>query len=212
MELKPHDLLRLHDIDNLISYTSIPQWAKESLKKAPFVVVRRSRIMKDMVPIGIRGSERNERFAAFISYDNIAERITPNQLILDWNRIKASIRKDVPALEVLPKIKQILEDFHVKWGPGGSVGFELVSGFSTVSLSSDLDVIMYLNSITVEKANKIMKDISELSIRVDVQIETPNGAISLQEYANGLSPILIRTENGPYLVKRADIWKEDCNV
>jgi len=213
MELKPHDLLRLKDINHIIAYTPIPKWVEESLIKAPFVVVRRVTSMQDMVPVGIRGTVRSERFAAFISYDNIAERITPYQLILDWNWYKSRLREEVPALGVLPKVKQIFQDFHgMTWGPGGSVGFELASGLPTASSSSDLDVVMYLDSITVETANDIVKNLSELPVRIDVQLETHKGAVSLQEYANGASPLLLRTENGPYLVERTEIWKKDCNI
>ncbi|MFC7395318.1 malonate decarboxylase holo-ACP synthase [Scopulibacillus cellulosilyticus] len=213
MELKTHDLLRLKDIDNIISYSPIPDWVATSLRRAPFVVVRRAPLMKETVPIGIRGSTRSERFAAFLPYSNIKERFSPEKLVIDraWNRCERRI--EMPALQVLPQVDHLLQDYpDITWGPGGSAGFELASGVHTVKLSSDLDLIFKQSrGLTVETAREIFKKLSDLPVRVDVQIETSKGAVSLQEYAKGVSPILMKTENGPYLVQLTEICTKDCS-
>ena len=65
MEYIAHDLLQLKEEAKLISYTPIPEWVEYSLAKAPFVVVRRAVHRDKLIPIGVRGERRNQRFGAF---------------------------------------------------------------------------------------------------------------------------------------------------
>jgi phosphoribosyl-dephospho-CoA transferase len=46
-----------------------------------------------------------------------------------------------------------------------------------------------------------------LPVRVDVQIETPSGAIALAEYAANLARVALRTQFGPRLVENP--WQEE---
>jgi phosphoribosyl-dephospho-CoA transferase len=207
MEFHPHDLLKLKGEEDLICDSPLPDWVKESLSRAPFVVVRRAPLMKKLVPIGIRGESRSERFAAFIPYDKILETITPEQLVEKTTWKQNERFHCIDALQSLPHVSKILSRFSVHWGPTGSVGFELASNVYTAIPTSDLDLVVRTPSLLpMELAVDLRTQISKVKVRVDVQLETPKGAISLDEYSKGKSPVLLRTENGPQLVKIQEIW------
>jgi phosphoribosyl-dephospho-CoA transferase len=207
MEFHPHDILKLKSEEDLICDSLLPDWVKESLSRAPFVVVRRAPLMKKLVPIGIRGESRSERFAAFIPYDKILETITPEQLAEKTTWEQNERFHCIDALQSLPHVSKTLSRFSVKWGPTGSVGFELASNVCTAKPTSDLDlVVRTTNLLPLELAVDLKNQISKVEVRVDVQLETPKGAISLDEYSKGKSPVLLRTENGPQLVEIQKIW------
>jgi phosphoribosyl-dephospho-CoA transferase len=96
------------------------------------------------------------------------------------------------------------------WGPTGSVGYELASGAPAVTAASDFDLIVRApDEVSRERARRLLVASASLPIRVDVQIETPNGAVALAEYAAGGAPIALRTVDGPRLV--GDPWaRENC--
>src|SRR5438046_337887 len=82
---KPHYLLELESISlrstdgDLLEST--PAWVQKSLLETPFVVVRRATSADGMIPVGVRGSGREQRFAAFISSDTVKRIITPYDLL-----------------------------------------------------------------------------------------------------------------------------------
>lgn len=202
MDVKTHDLLHLNNLSSLIITHPQPGWVHEALTLAPLVVVRRAPVKNGKIPIGIRGSSRSERFAAFILEESILNRITPESLVTRkvWKR--SPRQYEVPALSCLDRIDEILQFYQLPWGPGGSVGFELASGVATVTAISDLDMVIRPKSfLSIENAERILHEFSTLPVRIDAQIETPNGAISLIEYARGGSQILLRTMDGPRLIK-----------
>lgn len=201
MGLNAHDLLKLQSVHDMVSYSTIPDWVFHSLKKAPYVVVRRASGMKGMAAVGVRGESRNQRFAAFLPYGKVVERITPELLAEKELWVQNERIHSIMALNSLVHIHEILAKHTVPWGPTGSVGFELASGVPTAKPSSDLDLVIRSRTLLhLEKARHIMIDLSGLAVRVDVQLETAQGAIPLLEYSRGDSPILLRTENGPRLV------------
>ncbi|WP_082235303.1 malonate decarboxylase holo-ACP synthase [Halobacillus massiliensis] len=207
MELTPHDLLRVNKTVDLEA-SSIPNWVYQSLREAPFVVVRRAPIMNGKVPIGVRGKDRTQRFGAYIDSKAILERIAPPDIVLKeiWELIKTS--SPLPAVIALEDVQKIMEEFNLMWGPGGSVGFELVTGHPAVKESSDLDIIIYSEkAISLVEASDLMYRLENLlSISIDVQVETPYGAFSLKEYVRGTLPLLLKTKAGAVLVK--DPWNQ----
>jgi phosphoribosyl-dephospho-CoA transferase len=62
--VRTHDLLEI-EAKQLMSSACAPEWVEEDLRKSPFVVVRRGPAMGQEIPIGVRGTERNQRWAAF---------------------------------------------------------------------------------------------------------------------------------------------------
>lgn len=207
MELKANDLLRIKDSSSLVGDFQQNPWIDEALKRAPLVVVRRAPIINDRVPVGIRGSDRNQRCAAIILRSTIIDRITPEQLAEGklW-RTNKQIRESklFPSLEV---IDAILSNRGMAWGLTGSVGFELASGVPTVTITSDLDIVIRVPSfLAVKTAKKLITELAQVPIQVDIQMETPKGGVALAEYARGDNPVLLRTVNGPKLVTNP--WSE----
>ncbi|MBY0062929.1 MULTISPECIES: malonate decarboxylase holo-ACP synthase [Priestia] len=197
MEYIVHDLLQLKEEAKLISYTPIPDWVEHSLAKAPFVVVRRAVHRGSLIPVGVRGERRNQRFGAFVSEQNVKQRIRPEDLVSLFQNVQS---RNMPAIRALEKVAIIFEKFV--WGPTGSVGFELASGEEVVTTTSDLDVLIRLSSyLSVKQAEMIVSKLKRCSVSVDVQVETEKGAFSLAEYAKGEETLLLRTVYGPSLVK-----------
>jgi phosphoribosyl-dephospho-CoA transferase len=199
MELNPHDLLEINNITDLTSFTPFPEWVEQSIAAAPFVVVRRAQAAAGNVAVGVRGSQRNERFAAFLSVDRMIRRIPPEQLANE----RKWVNQQKEIFRSLDRINEIMNVYSLVWGPAGSVGFELASGKETTTETSDIDLVIRFNKLLTEKlACELEAELKKLTIRVDVQVETEYGAFSLNEYAaSGEKPILVRTMNGPLLKK-----------
>ncbi|WP_050183967.1 malonate decarboxylase holo-ACP synthase [Domibacillus robiginosus] len=199
MELKPHDLLKIKKVEDLISYTPVPDWVEAALAKAPFVVVRRARAAQGLVAVGIRGSVRSERFGTFLPVDLIVNRMSPEQLAEEkgWKNRSKEI------FQSLEQISNVMERASLQWGPVGSLGFELVSGNETVTEKSDIDIVIrFSRKLTLNAAKKIDDILKKNPFRIDAQVDMTEGAFSLSEYAiSGEKEILVRTADGPLLKK-----------
>jgi phosphoribosyl-dephospho-CoA transferase len=172
------------------------------LLHAPFVVVRRAPIQNGNIPIGIRGKSRGERFAAFLPKEAVAECLTPEQLAEQKGLKQSPRRFSMKALLALDFVDELFKSYDISWGPVGSVGFELASDVPTVTEMSDLDIVVRVPYFfPVETAKKLVDELNKAPVRIDTQLETPNGAISLNEYARGDQFLLFRTMEGPRLVK-----------
>jgi phosphoribosyl-dephospho-CoA transferase len=115
-----------------------------------------------------------------------------------------------PAVAVLDEVSAILvtHGFAGRWGPGGSVGFELASGLRCTTPDSDLDLVLSAKlPVTRTDAARLHTDLSKLPVRIDLLLETPRGAAVLAEYARGVDVILLRSAQGPRLVR--DPWNAD---
>lgn len=207
MDLIVNDLLRIKDAGNLVGDFKNASWVYGAAKKAPLVVVRRAPYMNGLIPVGIRGKDRNERMAAFILYSDISEVITPEQLAEGKLWRKNKHMKETQMFKTLESVNVILEGYGMTWGPTGSVGFELASGISVINKNSDLDIVIRVpNFLTVETAKSLEVKLLSIPAKMDVQLETSKGSIALAEYARELSPVLIRTVYGPRLIKNP--WSE----
>jgi len=204
-ELEPHTLIRIrgpHALE-LPRGEDLPAWAVESLRRAPWVVVRRAQIHGGWVPVGVRGESRQQRCAAWLSRDRALEVVTPQAL--------ASRRtaRTIPVLAVLPYVEQIMCEHGLggRWGPGGSVGFELASGVPTASSSSDLDLVVEIDrpELIASSALSLWNALTALPVRVDVLLETRRGAVVLAEYVRTLTSescsFVLRTPTGPRLIQ-----------
>ncbi|GMB08080.1 malonate decarboxylase holo-ACP synthase [Thermolongibacillus altinsuensis] len=201
MELNPHDLLRIKDRSSLIIDGQEPEWVAAALTLAPYVVVRRAPIEKGYIPVGIRGHHRHERLAAFLHKDDVGDTITPQQLVVQKQWRKSLRYHQLQVLQALDDINEIFTFYRFVWGPVGSVGFELVTGVPTVKDTSDLDIVVLLSCFpSVKTAQQLVTELTCLPIRVDVQLETPLGAVSLVEYSHGKERILLKSIHGPQLI------------
>jgi phosphoribosyl-dephospho-CoA transferase len=203
----PHDLLRLASGALLRHEGSAPAWVTPSLARAPWVVVRRARTSGDLIPVGMRGRTRAERFAALLAPDAVAGRVTPEDLAAarGWRHTPRT-RRVGHVVQVLDAVDELFASLGFAWGPTGSVGFELATGVAAASASSDLDVVVRApEPWPLEYAREIADDLARLPARVDVQLDAPAGAVVLAEYARG-GWVLLRTPDGPRLVH--DPWRE----
>jgi phosphoribosyl-dephospho-CoA transferase len=175
--------------------TSVPEWAEESLRQTPFVVVRRGAAMDEQIPIGVRGAERNQRWPTFCHLKLIKSILTPPQLL---ERLPTARLNGVPALRSLDLLKKRWMDLDHLWGPGGSVGFELATGKEVVNPESDLDIVIYAETpLTVEEAKSLWTRAMDLPAVVDIRVEAPACGFSLGEFVSQ-SPgaILLRSPSG----------------
>jgi phosphoribosyl-dephospho-CoA transferase len=183
-----------------------PAWVERSLQEAPFVVVRRANLFDGMIPVGVRGSLRQQRSAAYLAPESIRNRITPEQLAANRGWLANARTEAIAGLKVLPGIEEKLANLPLAYGPTGSIGFELASGLPTATSTSDLDLLIRApERLPMQLAQELITIFSGSPCRVDAQLETPRGAVSLAEYASGQTPLLLRQNDGPILVD--DPWE-----
>jgi phosphoribosyl-dephospho-CoA transferase len=213
-ELAPtvHSLLRVVAVE-LLQFEAAPSpwmpapWIMPSLQRAPFVVVRRAPRRPGLIPVGVRGLSRSERAAAWLPESALDECKTPQMLAAAhvWRALSNRIR--TPAIAMLDAVDAIFaaQGFMGLWGPTGSVGFELASGAPTTHLESDLDLVLDATAVMARTdAVRLHQCLSALPIRIDLQLETPQGAVLLAELASGKGVTLLRSVHGPRLV--SDPW------
>ena len=136
-----HDLLQILRGADLFCPEPCPLWVKHSLEQAPLVVVRRAEPLDGMIPVGVRGSLRNQRFGAYLAPKSILRQIAPEQLAAARGWLGSVRSREVPALGALAVVAATLPKFSLAYGPTGSVGFELASGRETATSTSDLDLL-----------------------------------------------------------------------
>jgi len=79
-----------------------------------------------------------------------------------------------------------------------------------VSPTSDLDCLIRLSTYMPRlQGQEILQELQAASIKLDIQLETPIGALSLVEYVGGRQPLLLRTLRGPKLIYEPwdDLWR-----
>ncbi len=185
-----------------------PDWVVRSLSQAPWVVVRRAPWRANRIPVGIRGGARTQRAAAWLDPRHVERRLAPWELRGRASALEAS-RLALPAMQALAAVEQAWSDWpDLCWGPGGSVGFELATGLASVGNGSDLDLVVRLaRAISRSEARALWKRLPHPGqARIDVQLQTPAGAVALSEYAMGAGPMLLRSARGVRLTR--DPWAE----
>jgi phosphoribosyl-dephospho-CoA transferase len=185
--MRIHDLL---EIDVARFAPAAPPWVAESLRRTPFVVVRRGNVTDDDIPVGIRGAHRSERWATSCHPNRVKRVLTPESLL------GLEISDRMPALRTLRLLK---ERWGCGWGPGGSVGFELATGEPTVTPESDLDAVIYAaQPLDMREARSLLSCTRGLPAVVDARVETPRAGFSLAEYVKG-TKLLLKTPQGTVL-------------
>jgi phosphoribosyl-dephospho-CoA transferase len=204
---RTHDLIRLRSPSTLLVDGATPPWVEPALHRGPWVVVRRAAAPERLVPVGVRGVERSQRFAAFVTAAAISQRVTPAELAASLHAIDESRRAASPAFVALSRVAPLLASSGHTWGPGGSVGFEIASGVPTASASSDLDVIVHCDArLGSSAARRLLVALAEAArpVRIDVLLETPRGGVLLADLVASPTRILVRTADGPRLC--SDPW------
>jgi phosphoribosyl-dephospho-CoA transferase len=202
-----HDLIRLREPIALTVDAPVPAWVEPALRRTPWVVVRRGHVRDGNIPVGVRGLAREQRFAAVLVVAEIADRLSPKELTESRHVIARRRKDEAPALAALARVAPILSRRGHRWGPGGSVGFEIATGVATATSSSGLDLILRQDHrLGLDEAINLQAVLAEVAapVRVDVLLETPRGGVSLADLAAIPARLLVRTPGGPQL--SADPW------
>jgi phosphoribosyl-dephospho-CoA transferase len=204
-----YDVPRVHDLLYLRSETIHPAcmtelpWVQMAMRRNQWVVVRRVNAPADKIAVGVRGTDRNQRWGGLVEMADVALIKQPLQLRIS---LAHDSRKAVPALKTLALVEKELAEIDLSWGPVGSVGFELATGDRVTTETSDLDLALFASQrITRPIARDLWDTLSSLPAKVDVRVETPCCGFSLEEYALRRSAkTMVRTPDGQQLVE--DPW------
>ncbi|NWA01096.1 malonate decarboxylase holo-ACP synthase [Pseudomonas gingeri] len=194
----PHDLLwgltpaQLPD--------DAPAWVSEALSLGQPVVVRRALTAAEQLPVGIRGALREQRFATLMPRALVERRVSPEALI----DIEIGVQ-GWPALQALHYLRPLLNASGLAWGVSGSAGFELATGLPTLHQYSDLDLILRApQALPRRQAAGLLRQLDNPFCRVDLQVQTPHGAVALAEWAGTARRVLLKRAEGALLV--LDPW------
>jgi phosphoribosyl-dephospho-CoA transferase len=198
----PHDLLRLAAAPDVLP-VGAPFWAHASLIQTPWVVVRRATAPEGEVAVGVRGNLRAQRFAMTLPSTAIEQIVTPERLCADG----PPEDRDLPAFAALRSVRPYLSSTGLRWGPTGSVGFELATGRHTVNDDSDLDMILRVgtvNAAVLQQLSALQEKLYSGACRVDCQVEIPAGVVALAEIVSPHPRVMVRTKAGPCLLTAAE--------
>jgi phosphoribosyl-dephospho-CoA transferase len=196
--LHVHDLILPRTESAVISTQRDPACPYLNPNQRPWVVVRRGRISDGLIPVGVRGLQRHERWAGFTRLSEVLETRRPDQLRL---LLAEDSRRGLQAFRTLSYLESHLVGLDISWGPGGSAGYELASGIPTVSDGSDLDFILFApRKLEITEAQDLWCMISSAPGKVDALVETPFCGFSLEEFVTtSHRKILLRTNDGRIL-------------
>lgn len=195
LPVQPHDLLWGMPVAALPD--DAPGWAVELIGLGHPVVVRRAQVAEGLVAVGIRGCSRDRRYATAMSLADITRRVQPEQLI----DAQQSTGTEWPALRALRQVRAVMDAMDLPWGVAGSVGFELATGVQVLHQDSDLDLILRTDTFfSREQAAELVEALDGAVCRIDLQLQTPQGAVALREWAGTARQVLLKPDNGPRLV------------
>lgn len=193
---RPHDLLWGMPVSSLPADT--PLWAQDVLASGQPVVVRRAVCADGWVAVGLRGQGRAQRLGALMRLADIQRLQGPD--LLRWHA-----ESRWPALQTLASITPVLQTSGLAWGPTGGVGYQIATGIDVVHADSDLDLLLRTpRPLARVQARELLDILDCAPCRIDVQLETPAGAIALREWAGFARRVLLKSPHGPRLV--SDPW------
>ena len=199
MNCRAHDLLWVRR-DRLRSAgpdTALPDWVVSGVGP---VVVRRAPAEPGLVPVGVRGRNKSERQAAFAPLDSVVDYLDPYTLTSGQPWRQHPDHDMHPVLVTLGRLAPMLDHQGLNWGITGSLGYELATGEPQLTASSDLDLVIDApQSVSRLQAAQLLRYLDDTECRVDIQLETPLGAIALAEWASNTSRVLLKTCDGPRL-------------
>jgi len=177
-----------------------PGWAIESLDLGQPVVVRRALSSPGHVAVGLRGRAREQRYAASVPVATIQRRVRPEDLC------HVESRRDLPALIALAQLRPSLDASGWTWGVSGSAGFELATGVEALHERSDLDLILRTpHRLNRLQAKELLALLDASACAVDMQLQTPCGAIALREWVGSSRRVLLKNDTQARLV--SDPWQ-----
>ena len=177
-----------------------PAWVVESITAGQPVVVRRALMTPDRIAVGVRGRLREQRYATSMAIMAIARRVRPEDLC------HVASTRDLPALQALSQLRPLLDASGWTWGVSGSAGFELATGIEALHERSDLDLILRTpDCLDRLQARKLLTLLDASVCAVDMQLQTPCGAVALREWAGSSRRVLLKDDVQARLV--SDPWQ-----
>ncbi|AIR87742.1 malonate decarboxylase holo-ACP synthase [Pseudomonas cremoricolorata] len=172
-----------------------PEWARRVLLAGRPVVVRRAQVASGSVAVGVRGAGRSERLAAQLPLTAVTRRCRPEQL-------RVAMQLDLPALRALQALTPLLDGLGLAWGPTGGVGYQLASAVTVLHAGSDLDLVLRTPTPwSRTQAQALLQALAGQPCRIDLQLETPNGAVALADWAGVAPRVLLKRAEGACLVE-----------
>ena len=163
-----------------------PQWAVDSLRAGQPVVVRRAMSADGFVAVGVRGVLREQRLAAFMAVDSIACRVSPEALChVDM----------IATCRPCARSNSCGRCSMIAVGSGASVAVPglMASGFAAMHEGSDLDLILRTPHLLARnQARELVALFDQAACRVDMQLQTPFGAVALREWAGPSARVLLK--------------------
>ena len=191
---QPHDLLWGLTPEQLPG--DAPAWVVAAMADGQPVVVRRALTAPGQVAVGVRGRLREQRYPTLMALASITRCVTPEALCA------VASDRSWPALQALARLRPTLDASGLVWGVSGSAGFELASGVAALHPGSDLDLIVRsVEPLPRAQARHLLALLDSAPCPVDMQVQTPNGALALREWAAGSRRVLLKCATGARLVE-----------
>lgn len=203
----PHDLLTIAlEKDELSSF---PEWSQLKLTEFQTVIVTRQKpLSKDGVVVGVRGNQRNQRFAFEVNKQRIQKRVTPYEVLGNFTfDCLPESRQALPVFRALRSI-QAEQFLSADFGITGSAGYEIVTSDMMVKETSDLDLVLKVDhQILFDELKTLWKNVNQFSVHADVQLVNADRGFSLEEFVqqNG-KQVLIKAGTGPFISN--DPWHD----
>lgn len=200
---RPHDLLWGLRPEQLPQ--EAPAWARAALGGHVPVVVRRAPAESGWVAVGVRGAAREQRYATWMRLSEISQVSSP-EAIARAGRWRQHGQSQWPALQALEQLARVFDALGLNWGVTGSLGFELASGIVAAHAESDLDLLLRApEAVSRAEAQALYALLDAAPGHIDLQLETPYGAVALREWAGEAPRVLLKTQEGPLLA--SDPWQ-----
>jgi len=191
----PHDLLWGLSVADVPA--DAPAWVTEVVGAGQPVVVRRAQVAEGLVAVGVRGQSRDQRYAMAMRLTDITRCVRPEDLA----EAADSLAPKWPAVRALRHIRPVMDGVGLPWGVAGSVGFELASGTAVLHQGSDLDLILRASTFfSREQAAALVDALEGAVCRIDLQLQTPAGAVALREWAGPARQVLLKADDAARLV------------
>lgn len=200
---RPHDLL--WGLPAAALPAAAPAWACRVLDAGYPVVVRRAVADEGKVAVGLRGDGREQRLACEMALAAIVRQVSPEAL-------RGEQAATLPPLQALERVAALLDATGLAWGPTGGTGYQLATGAVVLHSGSDLDLLLRTpGPIERPQARALLDALDQAPCHIDVQLETPAGAIALREWAGSAARVLLKSSTGARLV--ANPWLEqECRA
>lgn len=181
-DFRPHDLV--WGMQSAQLSAQAPAWVHQCLEQGWPVVVRRDNRKPGLLPVGVRGMRRGQRWADWMPTEQVKCCVSPEAI--------RQLASTSSANQTLAAIASLFG--NKTWGVTGSHAFEEVTGVKVTRATSDLDIVLRLpEPVAPELAAHWLQQLMHLPMRADIQVDTGQGAFSLQDWVLHPDRVLLKT-------------------